>query len=278
MVLALIISVARLAALAPTYTSQLNDLVKDGATLLDQYGVTQKQIDSVTSSLDFGKLFGLAGSILSSVLGVLSNLLFIALLTLFIGFDAGRFTSSLPDVHDERPAVVDALDKFSHGTRKYFAVSALFGLIVAVIDTGALALLGIPAAAVWGVLAFVTNFIPNIGFIIGLVPPALLGLLEGGWDLMLAVVLVYCVINFIIQSVIQPKVFGDALGLSTSLTFMSLVVWAWVLGPLGALLALPLTLLAKALLVDVDPHARWIQPLLSGGDAKNNPQSSPQEE
>ena len=80
-------------------------------------------------------------------------------------------------------------------------------------------------------MAFLTNYIPNIGFVIGLIPPAILGLLEGGPGMMFAVIAVYCALNIVIQSVIQPKVVGDAVGLSTTLTFISLVFWAWVLGP-----------------------------------------------
>ncbi len=264
LLIALTVSIARLAALAPTYAPEANQLIADLADWLKDLGVEQAQVNAVLDSLDFGRLFGLATSILSGMLDVLSGLLFICLLTLFIGFDAGRFLGELRNAQGERPAVVSALASFAHGTRKYFAVSAAFGLIVAILDTGALWLLGIPAAVVWGVLSFVTNFIPNIGFVIGLIPPALLGLLEGGVGLMLAVIIIYCVINFILQSIIQPKFVGDAIGLSTSLTFMSLVFWAWVLGPLGAILALPATLLAKALFVDVDPEARWVVPLLSG--------------
>jgi len=101
--------------------------------------------------------------------------------------------------------------------------------------------------------------------VIGLIPPVLLGLLEHGWSGALAVVVGYCLINVVIQSVIQPRFVGHAVGLSTSLTFLSLVFWAWVLGPLGALLAIPLSLFTKALLVDADPQNRWLIPLLSGG-------------
>jgi AI-2 transport protein TqsA len=82
------------------------------------------------------------------------------------------------------------------------------------------------------------------------------------------VVIGYSLLNVVIQSVIQPKFVGDAVGLSTSLTFLSLVFWTWVLGPLGALLAIPLSLLTKALLVDVDPSTRWLVPLLSGAGQK----------
>ena len=82
---------------------------------------------------------------------------------------------------------------------------------------------------------------------------------------MLLVIVVYSVLNAIIQSVIQPRVVGEAVGLSGSVTFVSLVFWAWVLGAVGALFAVPLTLLAKALLVDIDPRAAWLSPLLAGG-------------
>jgi predicted PurR-regulated permease PerM len=264
LIVAMIVSLARLAQLAPTYAPDINDLTKEATDWLQGLGVDRQQLEDVLGSLDVGKLFDLATTILSSTLGVLSNLVFIGLVALFIGMDSGRFTGMLRQTTGERPGIVDALSSFAHNTRKYFAVSAIFGLIVAVIDSAALYLLGIPAALVWGVLAFVTNFVPNIGFIIGLIPPAVLGLLEGGPGLMIAVIVVYCAINFVIQSVIQPKVVGDVLGLSTTLTFLALIFWTFILGPLGAILALPMTLLAKALLIDVDPEYRWLGPLLSG--------------
>jgi AI-2 transport protein TqsA len=82
------------------------------------------------------------------------------------------------------------------------------------------------------------------------------------------VIAVYSVINVVIQSIIQPKYVGDAVGLSTTLTFLSLVFWAWVIGPLGALLAIPLTLLTKALLLDIDPSSRWLSALISSGSVQ----------
>lgn len=89
---------------------------------------------------------------------------------------------------------------------------------------------------------------------------------------MILVIVVYSVINFLIQSVIQPRVVGDTVGLTPTLTFMSLVFWTWVVGPLGALLAVPLSLLTKALLVEADPRTRWALPLISG---KTDPTDQP---
>ena len=264
LVFAVVAAGAKLAELIPQYTTEMNDLVSDATSTLGDLGLQDEQVQAMASNLDLGKLAGALTDVAGNVVGMLSNLVFIAILVLFIGFDSGKFSGNLFAARGERPGIVDALTTFAHGTRTYLTVSAVFGLIVAAIDTAVLALLGIPGAFVWGVLAFVTNFIPNIGFVIGVIPPAIIGLLEGGPTLMIAVILLYSVINFVIQSIIQPKFQADALGLTTTLTFLALAFWAWVLGPLGAILALPLTLLLKALFVDVDPRARWLSPLLSG--------------
>ena len=90
-------------------------------------------------------------------------------------------------------------------------------------------------------------------------PPALIALLDGGVSEMIIVIAVYCVLNFIIQSVLQPKFVGDAVGLTSTMSFLSLIVWGFILGPIGAILAVPASLLFKALLVDVDPDAKWLQ-------------------
>jgi predicted PurR-regulated permease PerM len=155
-----------------------------------------------------------------------------------------------------------ALERFAKGTRRYLLVTTVFGFIVAVLDSVALWIMGVPLAVTWGLLAFITNYIPNVGFVLGLIPPALLALLSGGPDLMIAVILVYGGLNFVLQSLVQPRFIGESVGLSTTVTFLSLAFWAWLLGPLGAILAIPLTVLVKVLLVDIDPSARWADALL----------------
>lgn len=262
--LCLTVSVAQFSAMIPQYASEIGDRVADAGGKLDALGVGQDQIDQVVNAINPGDLVDLAASLLSETLGVLSNLLFLFTVLLFMAFDTNGTRRTLAAVGERFPDPVAALGRFAQGTRSYMGVSAVFGLIVAVIDWVALYLLDVPGAFVWAVLAFVTNFIPNIGFVIGLVPPALIALLDDGPGLMITVVVVYCVINFVIQSIIQPRVVGDTVGLSPTLTFLSLVFWTWVLGPLAALLAVPLSLLVRALLVEADPGTRWALPLISG--------------
>ena len=264
LIVSLIVAIGRLAVLVPSYAPELNGYVEDVGDWLAEAGVGSDQVAAATDAADPGRLVGLATDVLSSTVAILSDLFFLVALLLFLAFDSARASDLAAGAREEHAGFVDAMTSFAHGTRSYLLVTTIFGLIVAVVDTALLYAMGVPAAFVWGVLAFVTNFIPNIGFVIGLVPPALIALLEGGPGLMVAVIVMYSVVNVIIQSVIQPRVVGQAVGLSTTLTFVSLVFWAWVLGPLGALLAVPMSLFFRAVLVEMDPEASWVTPLVSG--------------
>jgi predicted PurR-regulated permease PerM len=278
-VLALVVSLGRLAELLPTYKSQLDERASALGDWLESLGVGADRVEAMGQSVDPTQLAGVAGDLLGSLFGALTNFAFVVTLLFFLVFDGSRMQALMDGARHHRPHLVDALASFAGGTRSYLAVSAAFGSIVAVIDTLALWAMGVPGAFIWGVLAFVTNFIPNVGFVIGVVPPALIALLEGGPGLMLGVIVVYSVINFVIQSLIQPRYVGSAVGLAPSLTFLSLVFWGWILGPLGALLAVPMSLLARALLVEADPGARWALPLVSGRpeDLDHQPSGSPAE-
>ena len=245
------------------YTTKLSETQRSIEDQLADWGYTRDDLGEAFDGLDLTSVAGQVSSALSSVLGITSAVGLILISMLFMVMDTGRFMDNLSAIESERPQVVQAFTGFAQRTRSYFMVSTVFGLIVAVFDIVALMILGIPLPFVWGVLSLITNYIPNVGFILGLVPPATLAFFEGGWQLSVWVIVVYTVINVVIQSVIQPKFVGDAVGLSTTLTFISLIFWGWVLGPLGALLAVPMTLLAKALLIDIDPSSQWAIPLIS---------------
>jgi AI-2 transport protein TqsA len=265
----IVVSIARLAALLPQYADRADDLSQSLAGSLEQFGVAPAQLQQAVGSIDPAKLVALIGAFLAGLSGVVTSLVFLLCLLLFLSVEAGGMDRRLSAVAADRPGLEQALRSFAHGTRTYLVVTTVFGLIVGVLDAVALAIIGIPLPVLWGVLSFITNYIPNVGFIIGLVPPALLGLLTGGVPDMLLVVGVYCLLNLVIQSVIQPYFVGDSVGLGVTVTFLALIFWAWLLGPLGALLAIPLTLLVKALLVDADPAARWAIAL--GGSLEPDP-------
>ncbi|MFW0787307.1 AI-2E family transporter [Gordonia sp. CPCC 206044] len=272
----LVFSVARLATILPEYSDKFQKLIDDFQKLLTDHGVSQDKVHAAISHIDPGKAFGYVTELLESTFSVASALLLVITMLLFMAADALSFDKRINVLRGQRPDIATAFSNFARGTRSYLLVSTIFGLIVAVFDTGFLWLVGVPLPILWGLLSFITNYIPNVGFVLGLIPPALLALLDGGVGQMLLVIVVYSVINVIIQSVIQPKFVGDAVGLSTTLTFLSLVFWAWVIGPLGAILAVPLTLMSKALLIDIDPATRWADVLLASSAPRDEP-ASPKE-
>jgi AI-2 transport protein TqsA len=258
----LVLSIAQLAALLPDYADRAQALLDNAVSDLNQAGIVTGRLSDLVRRIDYGQVVGLASRLLASLTSAASTLVLLLSALVFMAIESSGFGSRLALLGDERPHLPVAFSLFTQGTRSYLLVSTVFGAIVAVGDWIALAWLSVPAAALWGLLSFITNYVPNIGFVLGLVPPALLGLLAGGWGELIAIVVIYVLLNFVVQTLIQPRFVGDSVGLSMTVTFIALLFWSWVMGALGALLAIPLTLLVKALLVDVDPRGHWLDVLL----------------
>jgi len=258
----LVISAAQFAALLPDYSDRAEFLINGVVRDLNDAGLVSGQLSDLVRQIDYSQLVGLATGVLSRLTSAASTLLLLLSAMVFMAIESAGFPRRIEHVGQERPHLPVALSLFTQGTRSYLLVSTVFGAIVAIGDWIALAIIGVPAAALWGLLAFVTNYVPNIGFVLGVIPPALLGLLAGGWGELIAIVVVYSLLNFIVQTLIQPRFVGDSVGLSMTVTFVALLFWGWVMGALGALLAIPLTLLVKALLVDVDPRGHWLDTLM----------------
>jgi len=254
-------SVARLATIVPAYAANaalLNDLGARLATI----GVGQQQIREAVSGLDLGQLGQWLTSRLRSIIGFGANVIFLLSLLLFLGIESTGTAQRMSTIVATHPRTADALLDFAIKTRRFLAVTGIFAIVVGLADTLLLLRLGIPLALLWGLLAAACNFIPYVGFIIGVIPPALLALLGGDWRLMIIVIVAYIVLNSLFTSLLPPYFVGDAVGMSITVTLISVVFWAWVLGPLGAVLAIPLTLLMKAVFIDADPRAAWAATLI----------------
>ncbi len=275
LVVILVISGVQLASLLTDYAPQFEASVQNLGKTLEAAGLSQAQLQAVQANANPGKLIDIVAGLLGGVAGILSSILFLVLLLFFTVTDAGMFASNLARVSPAGQRLGEALQLFATGSRRYLAVATIFGAVVALLDVIALSILDIRYAWLWGLLAFITNYIPNVGFIIGLIPPTLVALLDHGAETALAVVVIYCVLNIVLQSVIQPRVVGTTVGLSATLSFLSLIVWSTILGGVGAFLAVPASLFVKALFVDVDPERRWVTPLLSSSAETGPPDTPP---
>lgn len=260
-------AVARLATVLPRYESRFTDIADSVSGTLARHGISGDTTRTALSSIDPAKLVHSLSGILAGTVSVTIGVVLTMMLLYGMALDGTGFDRVLKRVAVRRPQLIAVLHEYASATCRYFAVSTVFGLGVAVADVMALALLQVPLALLCGVLAFVTNYIPNVGFLIGVVPPALLALLASGPGTMVAVIAIYCALNFVIQSLVQPRFASDAAGLSVTVTLLSLSVWTMVLGPMGAILAVPMTGLARALLLDADPDKRWVRATLAADPA-----------
>ena len=251
--------VASLTEYGPRFTEFYNQVI----AWLTSVGFDEAALLNQLKSVSPSNVIGLVGNIVTQASSATSTMVVILICLAFLVFDLPSMAKRLAITDKLHPSFTSSLEGFAVGIRRYWLVTTLFGFIVAILDGIALVIVGVPLPLVWVVLSFITNYIPNVGFFIGLVPPALLAFLEKGPTAALIVVIAYCVLSFVIQSVIQPKFTGDAVGITPVVSFISLLLWTAVFGALGALLALPLTLMVKSLLLDNDPRARWVGALIS---------------
>ncbi|MDO5025205.1 MAG: AI-2E family transporter [Trueperella sp.] len=250
------------------YSSSFESTVNSALDLMDKLGMETEDFSTYLDDLNFNSIVSWAWTIVDSLSSAGGFLMLVVVAVFFITLDTTDTKVRGKIVRAANSDLANALGGFERRVRHYWIISTVFGLIVAIIDGAVLQFMGIPLAWTWAYWAFVTNYVPNIGFIIGVIPPMLMGLLDQGWQTMIWVLVLYSVVNVIIQTFIQPKFTGDVVGLSPTVTFISLMLWTVIVGPLGSILAIPLTLFVKALLVDSDPQTRWLEAyLVSESDA-----------
>ena len=270
-------TIARLIQELPRYNSQFYSLINKITAFATRHNInTNEVVEQALAQLrqiNFSTIVSYLSGIASGLSNFVGLLLLILMILIFMVLDSVGFSDRMRRVGERHNStLVWALSSFARGTRKYWVVTSIFGLAVAVCNWLLLIALGVPLAFIWAIFSFVTNYIPNVGFIIGVIPPVLMALLSPDPLTALWVAIGYVVFNTVIQTFIQPKFAGDAVGITPTIAILSLLIWAYVLGPLGAILAIPATLLVKTLFIDIDPRTRWLNAFIA-----SNPTTSDQD-
>ncbi|MCH7727600.1 MAG: AI-2E family transporter [Planctomycetes bacterium] len=205
-----------------------------------------------------------------TVLGQLTSLLasaaLILLTAVFILLEASSLSAKMRAIAKDPTASVARFHEITKNVRHYVALKTLISLVTGVAITIALTIIGVDFPVLWGLFAFLFNFIPNIGSFIAAIPAVMLALVQLGPKQAFTTGVAYVVVNVVIGNVIEPKVMGKGLGLSPLVVFVSLVFWGWVLGPVGMLLSVMLTMIMKIVL-DSNEDTRWIAVLLGTEDS-----------
>lgn len=241
------------------------DLVNFAQPIIEPLGL-EIDLRTVIANFSPGTALQMAGNTLATLGGVLSNSFLILLTVIFILAEAASFPRKLSDVLADPDRDLPYFTRFAENVNRYIAIKTSVSAVTGLVVTTFLWFLGVDFPILWGLLAFLLNYVPTIGSIIAAVPPVLLALVQISPGAAGAVAVGFVVINVVMGNAVEPRFMGKGLGLSTLIVFLSLVVWGWVLGPVGMLLSVPLTMTAK-IAMEANPSTEWLAHLLGPADA-----------
>ena len=253
-------SVNALTQQLPVYQERLGIIMGGLTAWLSSLGVDMTNV-LVSDYLSPGKVMSLVYYMVFAFKGLFRNMFLVFLIVLFILIEASGFSSKLQAAFPNPEKTLGHFKAMTASVNQYMGVKAIFSLATGILVWLILTLIGVDFAPTWGLLAFLLNFIPNIGSIIAAVPAILLALIQLGWPCALLTMLGYLVVNITIGNFLEPRIMGRSLGLSTLVVFLSLLFWGWVLGPIGMVLSVPLTMIVKIALA-ANEDTRWVAVLL----------------
>ena len=245
----------------PFYTERLNAIYSSIDGWLSAHGINAGDLLGKVLSPD--KLAGLTKGLVAGILGAFGNVLLMFLVVMFMIAEIFRFPAKLEARYGASSRFREAAGAFSKDTRSYLFMKTWLAAVAAVIYTAVFYGLGVDFPLLWGMLFFLLSYIPSIGFVLALIPPFAVTLFQQGFIRAIIVVAVVVAINFVIDSLISPRIMGRGLGLTPLAVLLSVILWAWVLGPVGALISVPLTIMVKRLFFESFEGTQFLSDVLS---------------
>jgi AI-2 transport protein TqsA len=217
--------------------------------------------------IDPGAALSLAANLLKGFGNLLAKAFVILLIAVFMLLEVSEIPSRVRRAFGRPEAEFGWFGHFTENLRRYLAIKTWVSLATGLCIAGWLWILGVDFPLLWGLLAFLLNYIPNIGSIIAAVPVIALSIIQLGWGSALLVAVGYAAVNVVFGTIVEPRFLGRGLGLSTLIVFLSLLFWGWVLGTVGLFLSVPLTMTA-IIALNSKPETQWIPVILGSGKKK----------
>lgn len=228
----------------PTYQVKLSAITSTFLAWLDGIGL-DLPVTQIQENINPGTVMGMVGKTLASLGNVMTNAFLILLTVIFILSEMSILHSKLQCAAGEGSKSLEAIERFTRSINQYMAIKTALSLLTGMLIMCWLWIIGVDYPVLWGLVAFLLNFVPNLGSILAAVPAVLLALIQLGTGEALLTALGYAFANILVGNVLEPRMMGKGLDLSTLVVFLSLVFWGWVLGPVGMLLSVPLTMTVK---------------------------------
>lgn len=258
-------SIAEFSSSVPEYQARLHQMTADGLAWVAKHGIDLRGRD-IHRVINPGAAMGLVGSLLSELGSVMGNALLIVFTVVFILFDASTLPLKLSAMTSNPDRPMEFIARLRAEVDGYFGILTLVSLASGALVTLLLLAIGVDFALLWGLLAFLLNFVPNIGSILAAVPAILLALAQLGPGAALLTTAGYVVVNLVIGYIIEPRMLGRGVGLSSLTVWVSLILWGWLLGPVGMLVSVPLTGAIK-LALEIHDSTRPLAILLGSVDS-----------
>ncbi len=235
----------------PFYQMRLDEIFADAAALLGP----DVSVEGMVELVEPGAAMGLAANLLNGLQGLLANFFLIVFAVIFMLLESSTLPGKMQLVLGASSGNPAYFKRFTSSVQRYLGIKTLTSLVTGLAVSLLTAAFGLDFPLLWGLLAFLLNYVPNIGSLIAAIPAVLLALIQFGGFQAVLIAAGYFAINISIGGVIEPRVMGRGLGLSTLIVFLSLVFWGWIFGPVGMLLSVPLTMTAKIALESSDRTA-----------------------
>lgn len=261
-------SIAEFTAALPSYQERLDQLVDQILRLAAEHLSDEKTVRSLGELVDPAWAMRLAASILNALRDVLTNTFLILFTLVFILLEASSMQTKIRAAFGGGSDTFDRARGFLRNLGRYLGIKTAVSITTGLLAGCLCWMVGLDFALLWGMLAFLLNYVPTIGSIIAAVPAVLLALVQLGVPEASTIAIGYVAINITFGNFLEPRLLGHGVGISPLVVFTGLIIWGWVLGPVGMLLSVPLTMTLK-LALESDERTRWIAILLgSGRDAE----------
>ena len=254
----------RMTDLLPDLQDQLTALQENVTRVLAGWGIDISRLleDQV---LKPENIVSWASSALGALYNALKNASLIILIVAYMLFEVSGFRARFyAALGEDRPALRRWII-WTRDTRSYLFITTVLAVVVAVLNLILLWALGVPYPSTWAFLSFVMSYVPSVGFLIALVPPLVLAILQESWGMSLGVLIGYVVINFAVDNILKPRFFKAGMDLPAVVSFLSVLIWGFVLGPIGALLAVPMTMMVRTIFLEASPQTEQLGMLLRSG-------------
>ena len=248
----------------PNYEQNFESMLLDLVPLLESLNFPMSG-EMLMKYINPSSVIGSLGAALSAVSSLLTNVFLVLFIVIFILMEEARFPQKLRVAMPDTSFSLDANNGFVARVNKYLLIKTIISFISGALVTTWLYVLGVDFPVLWGLVAMLMNFIPNVGSLIAAAPAILLALVQLGFAEAALVALGFAVIELVMGNLLEPKFMGKGLGLSPLVVFLSLLVWGWLFGPVGMFLSIPLTMIVKIGLEQYE-GTRWVA-IMFGNDA-----------